>query len=108
VGQAPWTRDGRVRADVVTIAPDVPALVTDVLVHDNQTAKRGDVLFHIDPDRFELALAQADAAVASRKAQGADGRSRPRCHSALNGLLLNLRASRWVKLSSNHCKCLLN
>jgi RND family efflux transporter MFP subunit len=69
VGQAPWTRDGRVRADVVTIAPDVPALVTDVLVHDNQTAKRGDVLFHIDPDRFELALAQADAAVASRKAQ---------------------------------------
>jgi multidrug resistance efflux pump len=67
--EAPWTRDGRVRADVVTIAPDVPGLVTDVLVHDNQTVKRGDVLFHIDPDRFELALAQADAAVASRKAQ---------------------------------------
>ena len=66
---APWTRDGRVRADVVTIAPDVPGLVTDVLVRDNQTVKRGDVLFHIDPDRFELALAQADAAVASRKAQ---------------------------------------
>jgi multidrug resistance efflux pump len=67
--EAPWTRDGRVRADVVTIAPDVPGLVTDVLVRDNQTVKRGDVLFHIDPDRFELALAQADAAVASRKAQ---------------------------------------
>jgi multidrug resistance efflux pump len=67
--EAPWTRDGRVRADVVTIAPDVPGLITDVLVHDNQTVKRGDVLFHIDPDRFELALAQADAAVASRKAQ---------------------------------------
>ncbi|MGD0108697.1 MAG: HlyD family secretion protein [Rhodopila sp.] len=66
---APWTRDGRVRADVVTIAPDVSGLVTEVLVRDNQVVKRGDLLFRIDPDRFELALAQADAAVASRKAQ---------------------------------------
>jgi multidrug resistance efflux pump len=67
--EAPWTRDGRVRADVVTIAPDVSGLVTEVAVRDNQTVKRGDVLFRIDPDRFELALAQADAAMASRKAQ---------------------------------------
>ena len=65
---APWTRDGRVRADVVTITPDVSGLVADVLVHDNPSVKRGDVLFHIDPDRFELALAEADAAMASRKA----------------------------------------
>jgi multidrug resistance efflux pump len=65
---APWTRDGRVRADVVTITPDVSGLVSTVLVHDNQTVKRGDVLFRIDPDRFELALAEADAAVAVRKA----------------------------------------
>jgi multidrug resistance efflux pump len=67
--EAPWTRDGRVRADVVTIAPDVPGLVAEVMVRDNQPVKRGDVLFRIDSDRFELALAQADAAVASRKAQ---------------------------------------
>jgi multidrug resistance efflux pump len=67
--EAPWTRDGRVRADVVTIAPDVSGLISEVLVHDNQTVKRGDTLFRIDPDRFELALAQADAALASRKAQ---------------------------------------
>jgi multidrug resistance efflux pump len=67
--EAPWTRDGRVRADVVTIAPDVPGLVTEVTVRDNQPVKRGDVLFRIDPDRFELALAQADAAAASRKVQ---------------------------------------
>jgi multidrug resistance efflux pump len=67
--EAPWTRDGRVRADVVTIAPDVSGLITEVAVRDNQTVKRGDMLFRIDPDRFELALAQADAAMASRKAQ---------------------------------------
>jgi len=69
--EAPWTRDGRVRADVVTIAPDVSGLITEVLVQDNQPVKRGDVLFRIDPERFELALAQADAAMASRKAQPA-------------------------------------
>src|SRR3984885_5435975 len=67
--EAPWTRDGRVRADVVTIAPDVSGLVTEVAVRDNQTVKRGDVLFRIDPERFELALAQADPAAPSRKAQ---------------------------------------
>jgi multidrug resistance efflux pump len=67
--EAPWTRDGRVRADVVTIAPDVSGLVAAVTVRDNQTVKRGDLLFRIDPERFELALAQADAALASRKAQ---------------------------------------
>ncbi|HEY0184257.1 MAG TPA: efflux RND transporter periplasmic adaptor subunit, partial [Rhodopila sp.] len=67
--EAPWTRDGRVRADVVTIAPDVSGLVNEVMVHDNQSVKRGDPLFRIDPERFELALAQAEAVVASRKAQ---------------------------------------
>jgi multidrug resistance efflux pump len=29
---APWTRDGRVRADVVTVAPDVSGFVTEILV----------------------------------------------------------------------------
>lgn len=67
--EAPWTRDGRVAADVVTIAPDVSGLVAQVLVHDNQIVKRGDVLFRIDPDRFQLDLEQANAAVANRKAQ---------------------------------------
>ena len=34
---SPWTRDGRVRAEIVRIAPDVAGLVTDVRVIDNQT-----------------------------------------------------------------------
>ena len=65
---APWTRDGRVRADVVAIAPDVSGLVTDVLVHDNQEVAKGDTLFRIDRERFALAVEQADAVVAGRKA----------------------------------------
>lgn len=66
--EAPWTRDGRVRADVVEVAPDVSGLVTEVLVEDNQAVKRGDVLFKIDPERFTLALRQADAIVEGKKA----------------------------------------
>jgi multidrug resistance efflux pump len=65
---APWTRDGRVRADIVTVAPDVSGPVTEVLIHDEQSVRRGDVLFRIDPARFEIALQQSDAAVAARKA----------------------------------------
>jgi RND family efflux transporter MFP subunit len=65
----PWTRDGRVRADVVQVAPDVSGLVTDVLVRDNQVVKKGQGLFVIDQPRFELALRQSEAAVASAQAR---------------------------------------
>jgi RND family efflux transporter MFP subunit len=65
----PWTRDGRVRADVVEIAPDVSGWITDVLVHENQVVKKGQALFVIDQPRFALALRQSEAAVASAQAQ---------------------------------------
>jgi RND family efflux transporter MFP subunit len=64
----PWTRDGHVRADVVPVAPDVAGFVTDVLVHDNQQVKRGDVLFRIDRARYDIALRQALAVVEGRRA----------------------------------------
>ncbi len=57
----PWTRDGRVQANVVQVAPDVSGLVTQVLVHDNQVVKAGDVLFVIDQARYQLAVTQAKA-----------------------------------------------
>ncbi len=63
----PWTRDGRVKADVVQVAPDVTGQVTKVLVRDNQQVKAGDVLFEIDAARFALALRQAEAAVAAQR-----------------------------------------
>lgn len=66
--EAPWTRDGRVRADVVAVAPDVSGLVTEVLVRDNQDVKKGDPLFRVDPERYALTLRQAEAAVEGKKA----------------------------------------
>ncbi len=65
----PWTRDGRVRANVVQIAPDVSGLVTEVRVKDNQIVKAGDVLFVIDHDRYQLAEDQAKASLESIKIQ---------------------------------------
>src|SRR5690606_20229517 len=64
----PWTRDGRVRADIVNVAADVPGYVVDVPVRDNQRVKKGDVLIQIDPEHYQLAVEQARAQVASRKA----------------------------------------
>jgi len=66
--EEPWTRDGRIRAEVVGIAPDVSGLVSEVLVRDNQAVRRGEMLFRIDRDRFALALQQAEAALSSRHA----------------------------------------
>jgi multidrug resistance efflux pump len=62
---APWTRDGRVRAYVVDVAPEVSGTVVSVPVHDNQFVHKGDPLFVIDPVRFQLAIDQAAARVAS-------------------------------------------
>lgn len=61
--EEPWTRDGRVRADVVQISPDVSGIVTDVLVRDNQFVKAGQPLFLIDRDRYRLALARSETAI---------------------------------------------
>ena len=55
----PWTRDGRVRADVVGIAPDVSGFVSEVMVQDNETVQAGQVLFRLDRARYDLALSQA-------------------------------------------------
>jgi multidrug resistance efflux pump len=64
----PWTRDGVVRANVVSIAPEVSGRITDVDVADNQFVHRGDVLYRINPVDYQVALAQAQADVKSREA----------------------------------------
>jgi len=65
----PWTRDGRVRAEVVNIAPDVSGAVVELPVRDNQLVHKGDLLMQIDPSHYQIAVEQAQAAVAARKAE---------------------------------------
>lgn len=63
----PWTRDARVRADVIEIAPDVSGFVTELRISDNQEVKQGDLLFNIDPARYRIAVKQMESEVAARK-----------------------------------------
>lgn len=76
----PWTRDARVRAFAVVVAPQVSGQVTEVAVHDNQDVQAGQILLQIDQADFENALATAraqlaaDEAVATMKAANAKRR----------------------------------
>lgn len=64
---APWTRDGRVRADIIQVTADVPGRVVRVAVHDNQPVNQGDLLFQVDPARYELAVKTARAELAQAR-----------------------------------------
>lgn len=66
---SPWTRDARVRADIVTIAPDVAGWVVKLNVKDNQEVNEGDVLMVIDKDRYQAAYDQAKAIAETKKQQ---------------------------------------
>jgi RND family efflux transporter MFP subunit len=64
----PWTRDGTVRAYVVTMAPEVAGHIVELLVHDNQFVHKGDLLMVIDPTNYKIAVSLAEAAVQQAQA----------------------------------------
>lgn len=59
----PWTRDGTVRAYVVTLAPQIAGEVTELAVGDNQFVHKGDLLMKIDPRDYQVAVDFGKAAV---------------------------------------------
>src|SRR5260221_6636332 len=65
----PRTDDGVARANLIGVAPRVSGPIIKVNVSDNQSVKSGDLLFEIDPADFELAVEQAQAALASSDRQ---------------------------------------
>jgi multidrug resistance efflux pump len=83
----PWTRDGRVRATVVQVAPDVTGQVIAVHVRDNQQVNAGHLLFEIDRARFELALRQAEAAEQAARATLAQAIREARRNAQLGDLV---------------------
>ena len=54
--EAPWTRDGTVRAYVVTMAPEVVGRIVELPVADNQFVHKGDLLMVIDPTDYRIAV----------------------------------------------------
>jgi len=77
---APWTRDGTVRAYVVTMAPQVAGQIVELPVVDNQFVHKGDLLMVIDPTDFKIAVSLAEAAVqqAQANAQNAEREAKRR------------------------------
>lgn len=57
----PYTSEASVQAYVVKIAPEVAGKVIEVGVVDNAVVKAGDLLFRLDPQPFELAVAESEA-----------------------------------------------
>lgn len=66
--RAPWTRDARVRADVVTLSADVSGRIVSLGVQDNQHVDKGQLLLEIDPARYALAVEHARRSVEVAKA----------------------------------------
>ena len=62
-----WTRDARVRAAVIRVAPDVSGRITAMTVDDNGQVAPGDALFSVDPERYRLAVERAEAELEHRR-----------------------------------------
>jgi multidrug resistance efflux pump len=77
---APWTRDGTVRAYVVTMAPEVAGRIVELPVADNQFVHKGDLLMVIDPTNFKIAVSLSEAALqqAQVNAQNAEREAKRR------------------------------
>src|SRR5262249_6938619 len=89
---SPWTRDARVRADVVTISPDVAGFVNEIRVKDNQLVRKGDILLVLDQERYKLDLATAEANVAARKAEMLMRQSQADRRAKLTNLSISIEA----------------
>ncbi|MFS2225125.1 efflux RND transporter periplasmic adaptor subunit [Pantoea sp. B65] len=85
--QRPWTRDGRVGADVVQIAPDVSGPVSSVAVSDNQWINRGDDLYSIDPHWLKLAVVSAQAEVEAKRHEMLMRQDAARRRSRIKGVI---------------------
>jgi multidrug resistance efflux pump len=97
---SPWTRDARVQADIVMIAPDVSGFVDELRVKDNQFVRKGDVLLVLDQERYKWALATAEANVAARKADMDNARQQAERRARLTNLSVSDEASQSAMLTA--------
>ncbi|HEU0065925.1 MAG TPA: HlyD family secretion protein [Sphingomonas sp.] len=64
-GQFVSTDNAYIAQDKVSVSSDVAGRIVQVAVQENQVVKAGDVLFRIDPSPYDIAVRQAQAAIAS-------------------------------------------
>ncbi len=66
-GQYVETTDAYVQGNVLTVSTDVGGIVADIPVKEGQHVTQGQLLFRLDPLKFQLAVNQAQANVAQTK-----------------------------------------
>ena len=64
----PWTRDGAVRAYVVTLAPEVAGRIVELPIVDNELVHKDQLLMVIEPTDYTIAVKLAEAAVDQARA----------------------------------------
>ncbi|MGQ7958513.1 HlyD family secretion protein [Pseudomonas sp. SP16.1] len=90
----PYTQQARVQAYVVAVAPEVAGRVTQVRVGNNQMVETGQVLFELDPEPYEIAVAKARAELENMRGQvGAST-------AGIDAALANLRAAQAGELKA--------
>jgi RND family efflux transporter MFP subunit len=109
---APWTRDGTVRAYVVTKSTQVAGYIVDLPVVDNQFVHKGDLLVVIDPTDFRIAVNLAEAAVrqAEANAQNAmrEAKRRQEAGNAVSVEELQISETNAVATRAQHQQALAN
>lgn len=72
----PGTDDASIDADVVHVAATVGGRIVAIPAAENDTVRRGALLFQIDPEPYQIAVQQAQAALAIARAElGTRGRT---------------------------------
>ncbi len=56
-----WTRDGKIRANVIQVAAQVPGKLVTLNIADNQYVEEGDLLFALEKRDYEINLKNAEA-----------------------------------------------
>jgi len=86
----PWTRDGTVRAYVVTIAPEVAGRIVELPVSDNELVRKGDLLMLIDPTNYTIAVHEAEAAADQAKASAQNAQTESKRRQELDDLAVTV------------------
>jgi multidrug resistance efflux pump len=97
---APWTRDGTVRAYVVTMAPQVAGQIVQLPVADNQFVHKGDLLVVIDPTDYKIAVSMNEAAVQQAKVNAENAEREAKRRLQLSNLAVTVEQQQTFETSA--------
>lgn len=105
---SPWTRDAKVRADIITITSDVSGYITELAVSDNQHVEKGDVLIKINPNRYNAAYDKAIAQLTIKEEQLRLKEHEAGRRTALDGNAISKELKENAEIEVNIAKAELN